>query len=300
MHISRKNLKVFQIPIEKRCLLETGAVRGYSTQFQETALWTTSSWSNDCAISQSHDGAIRFGRFCRWNGVSTEAVIFWRIAIEIFLGDPVSGDFQASNHWHNFFRNIYANNHGASINNHPKMEVNFWTFPGVWIKGWDMLGVYLVLETCIILLVKVVIYSVPSQSLCHWIKNDQHVAVTYKLWVHFCRICQDLKRPWGSLVVEAQTLFIDSIGGWKNLSKKYGFAGSPLSFAGWKPPMFAAWSQSVLLLCRSVCVCMYVYIYICIYPFGIDTARQRRLSMHFPKVQMQIGMMVCTWENTGI
>jgi len=98
LHISRKNLKVFQIPIEKRCLLETGAVRGYSTQFQETALWTTSSWSNDCAISQSHDGAIRFGRFCRWNGVSTEAVIFWRIAIEIFLGDPVSGDFQASNH----------------------------------------------------------------------------------------------------------------------------------------------------------------------------------------------------------
>ena len=55
----------------------------------------------------------------------------------------------------------------------------------------------------------------------------------------------------------------------------------------------------------DLCVCMYVcvyilYIYICIYPFGIDTARQRRLSMHCPKVQMQIGMMVCTWENTGI
>jgi hypothetical protein len=50
----------------------------------------------------------------------------------------------------------------------------------------------------------------------------------------------------------------------------------------------------------DLCVCVCMCIYICIYPFGIDTARQRRLSMHFPKVQMQIGMMVCTWENTGI
>ena len=74
--------------------------------------------------------------------------------------------------------------------------------------------------------------------------------------------------------------------------------------------MFAACRPALLLCIVDLLSIVYSYYSVSFWNFGtvsplhssgpIDTARQPRLSMHCPKVQTQIGMLVSAWQNRGI